>query len=94
MPEDEKSDSRPMGCTMYSIVRKKTKKNIPLVTILIPPLRVPVQYYDLQNVLSGLIPREDADRICVLRNQIVLLAEETGKMVHFFSFFIRPDEIN
>ncbi|KAK2968789.1 hypothetical protein RJ640_028182 [Escallonia rubra] len=67
-----------MGCTcsVYAVGRRK-KKNIPQVTIFVPSLRVPVQT-DLQRPLRGLIPKDLADRISSLRNQIVLVAGDTG----------------
>ncbi|KAL1830949.1 hypothetical protein ACET3Z_000600 [Daucus carota] len=69
-----------MGCTassMYKIARKK-KKNIPLVTIFVPPLRVPVQSDDVPKMLRGLIPKHLVDKITSLRNQIVFVAQDTG----------------
>ncbi|KAK3039123.1 hypothetical protein RJ639_028869 [Escallonia herrerae] len=67
-----------MGCTcsVYAIGRRK-KKNIPQVTIFVPSLRAPV-LTDLQRPLRGLIPKDLADRISSLRNQIVLVAGDTG----------------
>ncbi|KAK3026745.1 hypothetical protein RJ639_042198 [Escallonia herrerae] len=67
-----------MGCTcsVYAIGRRK-KKNIPQVNIFVPSLRVPVQT-DLKRPLRGLIPKDLADRISSLRNQIVLVAGDTG----------------
>ncbi|PIN01706.1 hypothetical protein CDL12_25782 [Handroanthus impetiginosus] len=66
-----------MGCT-YSVyaIGKKNKKIIPEVSVLVPSLRVPVQS-DMQRTLRGLIPKDLADRITSLRNQIVLVAEDT-----------------
>lgn len=74
-----------MGCTassMYKIARKK-KKNIPLVTIFVPPLRVPVQSDDVPKMLRGLIPKHLVDKITSLRNQIVFVAQDTGICSYF-----------
>ncbi|KAJ1392900.1 BRO1 domain [Sesbania bispinosa] len=64
-----------MGCT-YSVYRKK-KSNFPEVVVLAPSTRIPVQC-DLQRALKGLVPRDLADKLSSLRNQIVLVAEDTG----------------
>lgn len=71
-----------MGCTssIYTIGRKK-KKNIPQVTIFVPPLRVPVQSDVLHKMLRGLIPKDLVDRITSLRNQIIFVAEDTGMLL-------------
>ncbi|GFY87134.1 endosomal targeting BRO1-like domain-containing protein [Actinidia rufa] len=68
-----------MGCTAskYAIGRKKRKLNIPEISIFVPSMRAPVQS-DLRRWLRGLIPTDLADRIVSLRNQIVLVAEDTG----------------
>lgn len=67
-----------MGCaaSVYAVGRKQ-RKNIPEVTVFVPSIRVPLQS-DLQRKLRGLIPNNLADRISSLRNQIVLVAEDTG----------------
>lgn len=67
-----------MGCaaSFYAVGRKQ-RKNIPEVTVFVPSIRVPLQS-DLQRKLRGLIPNNLADRISSLRNQIVLVAEDTG----------------
>ncbi|KAJ7976280.1 BRO1 domain containing protein [Quillaja saponaria] len=68
-----------MGCT-YSVCAnglKKKKKIIPEVIVFIRSIRVPVQI-DLQRILRGLFPQELADKLSSLRNQIVLVAEDTG----------------
>lgn len=72
-----------MGCSasMYSIRRKKPKRNIPQVSIFVPPLRIPVHSDDLHKMLRGLIPKDIVDRISYLRNQIVLVAEDTGMLI-------------
>lgn len=67
-----------MGCTssVYAVGRKK-KLSIPEMVVFVPSMRIPVQS-DLQRPLRGLIPKDLADRLCSLRNQIVLVAEDTG----------------
>lgn len=67
-----------MGCTtsIYAVGRKK-KKSVPEVVVFVPSMRIPVQS-DLQRPLRGLIPKDLADRLSCLRNQIVLVAEDTG----------------
>nr|XP_023923619.1 uncharacterized protein LOC112035022 isoform X3 [Quercus suber] len=67
-----------MGCTtsIYAVGRKK-KKNVPEVVVFVPSMRIPVQS-DLLRPLRGLIPKDLADRLSCLRNQIVLVAEDTG----------------
>ncbi|KAL0331818.1 UNVERIFIED_CONTAM: hypothetical protein Scaly_2083300 [Sesamum calycinum] len=67
-----------MGCTssVYAFGKKK-KKIIPQVSIFSPSLRVPV-HSDIHSTLRGLIPKDLAHRITSLRNQIVLVAEDTG----------------
>ena len=64
-----------MGCT-YSVYKKK-KSSFPEVVILVPSTRIPVQC-DLQRALKGIVPRDLADKLSSLRNQIVLIAEDTG----------------
>ncbi|KAF7819367.1 BRO1 domain-containing protein BROX-like protein [Senna tora] len=67
-----------MGCT-YSVhaLGKKKKKSIPEVVVFVPSIRFPVQS-DLHRSLKGIVPREIADKFSSLRNQIVLVAEDTG----------------
>lgn len=69
-----------MGCT-YSVYRKK-KSGIPEVVVFTPSIRIPLQS-DLQKHLKGLIPRDLADKLSSLRNQIVLVAEDTGMLTSF-----------
>lgn len=69
-----------MGCT-YSVYRKK-KSSFPEVVVFVPSTRIPVQS-DLQRVLKGVIPRDLADKLAALRNQIVLIAEDTGVPLPF-----------
>ncbi|XP_054802633.1 uncharacterized protein LOC129306200 isoform X2 [Prosopis cineraria] len=68
-----------MGCTCsaYARGRKKSSLSIPEVAVFVPSIRIPVQS-DLQRALGGIIPRELADKLSSLRNQIVLVAEDTG----------------
>lgn len=68
-----------MGCTssVYAVGRKKKKLSIPEIAIFVPSMRVPLQS-DLQRALRGLIPKDLANRIVSLRNQIVLIVEDTG----------------
>lgn len=67
-----------MGCTssVYAIGKKK-KKIIPEVSVFFPVLRIPMPL-DLQMILKGLVPKDLAARISSIRNQIVLVAENTG----------------
>lgn len=67
-----------MGCaaSVYAIGRKK-KYNIPEITVFVAPMRVPASS-DLQRTLRGLIPKDLADGISSLRNQIVFVAQDTG----------------
>ncbi|XP_027352332.1 uncharacterized protein LOC113863105 isoform X2 [Abrus precatorius] len=64
-----------MGCT-YSLYKKK-KSTFPEVVVFVPSRRIPVQS-DLQRVLKGVIPRDLGNKLSSLRNQIVLVAEDTG----------------
>ncbi|KAK4367380.1 hypothetical protein RND71_011172 [Anisodus tanguticus] len=68
-----------MGCavSVYAVGKKKTKKkSIPEVSIFVPSMRVPAQC-DLQRTLKGVIPKDLADRLTSIRNQIVLIAQDT-----------------
>ncbi|XP_010660700.1 uncharacterized protein LOC100246380 isoform X1 [Vitis vinifera] len=70
-----------MGCTtsiskIYTVGRRKKTISIPETVVFVPSMRVPVRS-DLQRTLRGLIPRDVADKLSSLRNQIVLVAEET-----------------
>ncbi|XP_044502112.1 uncharacterized protein LOC123223103 isoform X2 [Mangifera indica] len=66
-----------MGCTssVCALGRKK-KVIIPEAVVFVPSVKIPAQS-DLQRPLKGLIPRELLDRLVCLRNQIVLVAEDT-----------------
>ncbi|XP_047318470.1 uncharacterized protein LOC124921815 [Impatiens glandulifera] len=68
-----------MGCTTskYMIARKKKKLIIPEIAVFTPSLRIPV-HCDLQKSIKGLIPNDLVDRIISVRNQIILIAEDTG----------------
>ncbi|WJX77139.1 hypothetical protein P8452_60474 [Trifolium repens] len=63
-----------MGCS-YSVYKKK-KSSIHEVLVFTPSIRIPIQS-DLQRPLKGLIPKDLADKFSSLRNQIVLVAEDT-----------------
>ncbi|XP_071702040.1 uncharacterized protein [Rutidosis leptorrhynchoides] len=66
-----------MGCavSVYRVGGKKQLK-IPLVTVLVPSIRIPAQS-NIQKPLKGIVPKDLVDRLTSLRNQIALLAEET-----------------
>uniref|UniRef100_A0A6N2MMS6 BRO1 domain-containing protein n=1 Tax=Salix viminalis TaxID=40686 RepID=A0A6N2MMS6_SALVM len=70
-----------MGCgaSIYAVGKRKKKTNIPEVVVYVPSMRIPAQS-DLQRPLRGLIPHDLADRLGCLRNQIVLVAEDTGEI--------------
>ncbi|KAM5582093.1 hypothetical protein ABKV19_011014 [Rosa sericea] len=67
-----------MGCasSVYAAVGTKKKLSIPEVVVFVPSTRIPAQS-DLQKRLRGLIPKDIADRLSSLRNQIVFVAEDT-----------------
>lgn len=74
-----------MGCAMsvYEAGKKKKKKSsIREVSIFVPSMRVPAQC-DLQRTLKGVIPKDLADRLTSIRNQILLIAEDTGIYTHY-----------
>ncbi|XP_071694063.1 uncharacterized protein [Rutidosis leptorrhynchoides] len=66
-----------MGCavSVYRVGGKKQMK-IPLVTVLVPSIRIPINS-NIQKPLKGIIPKDLADRLTSFRNQIAFLAEET-----------------
>ncbi|CAB4305874.1 unnamed protein product [Prunus armeniaca] len=67
-----------MGCasSVYAVEGRK-KLTVPEVVVLVPSTRIPAQS-DLQRRLRSLIPIDLAHRLSSLRNQIVLVAEDTG----------------
>ncbi|XP_061969078.1 uncharacterized protein LOC133692273 isoform X1 [Populus nigra] len=67
-----------MGCSasMYAVGKRKNTC-IPEVVVYVPSMRIPAQS-DLQRPLRGLILQDLVDRLACLRNQIVLVAEDTG----------------
>lgn len=69
-----------MGCTysVYALRRKKSSSSITEVAVFVPSIRIPVQS-DIQRPLRGVIPRDLADKLSSLRNQIVLMADDTGE---------------
>ncbi|XP_028780264.1 uncharacterized protein LOC114736570 [Neltuma alba] len=68
-----------MGCTnsVHALGKKKKKTSIPEVVVFVPSIRFPLQS-DLHRALKGLVPGDLADKFSSLRNQIVLVAEDTG----------------
>ncbi|WZY80490.1 hypothetical protein YC2023_026874 [Brassica napus] len=67
-----------MGCatSVYASVGKK-KRNVQESVVFVLQLRVPVQS-DLQRQLKGVAPKTTVERLACLRNQIQLVAEDTG----------------
>ncbi|PWA87742.1 endosomal targeting BRO1-like domain-containing protein [Artemisia annua] len=67
-----------MGCavSVYRVGGNKKPLKIPLVTVLVPSIRIPIAS-NIQKPLKGLVPKDLADRLTSLRNQIFLLAEQT-----------------
>ncbi|GAA0151013.1 hypothetical protein LIER_09826 [Lithospermum erythrorhizon] len=65
-----------MGCASSMYAGGKKRKIINEVAVFVPSLRVPVQS-DLNKMLRGLVPKDLADRIGSIRNQIALVAEDT-----------------
>ncbi|XP_015064208.1 BRO1 domain-containing protein BROX homolog isoform X2 [Solanum pennellii] len=68
-----------MGCavSVYQVGKKKKHKGIiPEVSIFVPSMRVPAQC-DLHRTLKGVIPKDLADRLTSIRNQILLIAQDT-----------------
>lgn len=72
-----------MGCavSVYAVGKKKKKSIIPEVSIFVPSMRVPAQC-DLQRTLKGVLPKDLADRLSSIRNQILLIAQDTGIYTH------------
>lgn len=74
-----------MGCAssiskIYTVGSRKKTISIPEIVVFVSGVRVPVRS-DLQRNLRGLIPRDLIDELSSLRNQIVLVAEETGMVL-------------
>lgn len=67
-----------MGCavSVYRVGGNKKQLKIPLVTILVPSIRAPINS-NFQKPLKGLVPKDLADRLTSFRNQIALLAQQT-----------------
>ncbi|KAF3552030.1 hypothetical protein DY000_02000558 [Brassica cretica] len=67
-----------MGCatSVYASVGKK-KRIVQESVVFVLQLRVPVQS-DLQRQLKGVAPKTTVERLACLRNQIQLVAEDTG----------------
>ncbi|XP_071725382.1 uncharacterized protein [Rutidosis leptorrhynchoides] len=67
-----------MGCTSsVYVVGKKKKVSVPELVMFVPTMWIPAQS-DVQRSVRGLIPKDLADRLTCLRNQIVLVADNTG----------------
>ncbi|CAH8271029.1 unnamed protein product [Arabidopsis lyrata] len=69
-----------MGCatsTNAVVGRKNKKRIIQESVVFVLQFRVPVQS-DLQRQLKGVAPKTTIDRLSCLRNQIELVAEDTG----------------
>lgn len=78
-----------MGCatSVYAAVGTKKKLTVPEVVVFVPSARIPAQS-DLQKRLRGRIPKDVVDRLSSLRNQIVFVAEDTGKLVCIISTYL------
>lgn len=74
-----------MGCTnsVHVLGKKSKKKRIPEVVVFVSSIRFPIQS-DLHRAIKGLVPTDLADKISSLRNQIVLLAEDTSTQRLYF----------
>lgn len=68
-----------MGCaaSVYAVGWKKKKLSIPEIMVFVPTMRIPVES-DLQRPLKGVVPKDVVNRLSSIRNQIVLVAEDTG----------------
>lgn len=82
-----------MGCatsTNAVVGRKNKKRIIQESVVFVLQFRVPVQS-DLQRQLKGVAPKTTIDRLSCLRNQIELVAEDTGieRLDHLLPFFLR-----
>ncbi|XP_050231197.1 uncharacterized protein LOC126680184 [Mercurialis annua] len=76
---DVKLEQETMGCSgsVYAIGRRKKMTSISEIVVYFPTMRIPAQS-DLHRALKGLIPQDLLDRLVCLRNQIRLVAEDTG----------------
>ncbi|KAL5581429.1 hypothetical protein UlMin_013871, partial [Ulmus minor] len=68
-----------MGCasSVYAVGWKKKRLSIPEIVVFVPSMRIPEES-DLRRPLKGMIPKDLGNRLQSLRNQIVLVAEDTG----------------
>lgn len=77
----EREQKESMGCATSSdaVVGNKNKKKriIQGSVVFVLQLRVPV-HSDLHRQLKGVVPKTTIDRLTCLRNQIQLVAEDTG----------------
>ncbi|KAF5763954.1 putative BRO1 domain-containing protein BROX [Helianthus annuus] len=67
-----------MGCavSVYRVGGNKKQMKIPVVTVFVPSVRVPVNS-SFQKSLKGVVPKELIDRLTSFRNQIALLTQQT-----------------
>ncbi|MFS8017538.1 putative BRO1 domain-containing protein BROX [Helianthus anomalus] len=67
-----------MGCavSVYRVGGNKKQMKIPMVTVFVPSVRVPVNS-SFQKSLKGVVPKELIDRLTSFRNQIALLTQQT-----------------
>jgi DNA-binding HxlR family transcriptional regulator len=82
-----------MGCAQSTIAvvgRKNKKRIIQESVVFVLQFRVPVQS-DLQRQLKGVSPKTTINRLTCLRNQIELVAEDTGieKLDQLLPLFLR-----
>ncbi|KAM7280847.1 hypothetical protein ACFE04_007981 [Oxalis oulophora] len=67
-----------MGCaSSVYVLGKKKKVPVPELVVFVPSLWIPA-HSDVQRPLTGSIPNDLADKLTCLRNQILLVAEDTG----------------
>ncbi|KAF5748671.1 hypothetical protein HS088_TW04G00629 [Tripterygium wilfordii] len=68
-----------MGCTssVYAVGKRKNRPIIPEIVVFTPSMRIPA-HTDLQRALKGLVPCHLSRRLACLRNQIGVVAEDTG----------------
>ncbi|KAK4804658.1 hypothetical protein SAY86_004475 [Trapa natans] len=65
-----------MGCSVSVLGMRKKKPNIPEVSVFVPLMRIPAKS-NIQRSLKGLVPNDLLDKLSSLRNQILLLTEDT-----------------